>query len=205
VLTRPHRPRNLAVVQHYTADDTATHRNPASLLRFMRIAGLAVFALWVARHMDSPDTLLHGSLLIFHEAGHVLFMPFGEFMMMLGGSLFQLMVPAFFVAYFLRRGDVWAACFAALYLAASFADVAVYIADARAGDLPLLGGNRANHDWTFLLIELNRLDQDVVIGRYVHAVGVLLFMAAVGVGGWIAWFGDDGASRSPDPGTSLVQ
>lgn len=136
---------------------------------------LALFALWVARYMREPEPLLHGSLLIFHEAGHVLFMPFGEFTMVLGGSLFQLMVPAFFVGYFIRRGDWYAAAFAGLYLAASFDGVARYIADARAGELELLGGERTNHDWTFLLIEMGRLEQDLAIGRLVRGVGFLIY------------------------------
>jgi hypothetical protein len=138
--------------------------------------------------MRDPHGFMHGSLLVFHEAGHVLFMPFGEFVMVLGGSLFQLMVPGFFIGYFLWRRDVFAACFAGLYLAASLADVAVYIADARAGELPLLGGERSNHDWTFLLIELGRLDQDIVIGRMVHGIGQLTFLAALLTGVWSAWF-----------------
>jgi hypothetical protein len=164
-------------------------RHADATLLVIRLGGLLLFGLWVSRYMREPEPLLHGSLLIFHEAGHVLFMPFGEFMMVLGGSLFQLMVPAFFIAYFLHRRDVYAACFAGLYLAASLSGVAEYIADARAGALPLLGGDRANHDWTFLLIEMGRLDQDVVIGRFVHRVGVLTLMLSLAVGSVAGWRG----------------
>ncbi|HEX6135576.1 MAG TPA: hypothetical protein VFZ24_16510 [Longimicrobiales bacterium] len=155
-------------------------------LRVGRFLLLALFAFWVWRYMRAPDGLLHGSLLIFHEAGHVLFMPFGEFMTVLGGSLFQLIVPAFFIAYFAYRRDGFAAAFAGLYLAASFADVAIYIADARAGELPLLGGERSNHDWTFLLIELNALDRDTSIGWYVMRLGGLIFWCSLLAGGWFA-------------------
>lgn len=161
----------------------------ASVERIVRIAAVLAFAAWVWHYMRNMEPLLHGSLLIFHEAGHVLFMPFGEFTMVLGGSLFQLMVPAFFVAYFARRRDWYATAFAALYLAASFAGVAVYIADARAGELPLLGGERSNHDWTFLLIEMGRLDQDTTIGWYVMRVGGLIFWTGLVAGAWFAWRG----------------
>jgi hypothetical protein len=157
-------------------------RNRDRSLRIVRVAGILLFALWVARYMLLAEPLLHGSLLIFHEAGHVLFMPFGEFLMVLGGSLFQLMVPGFFVAYFALRRDVFAACFAALYLAASLAGVALYIADARAGELPLLGGDRSAHDWTFLLIEMNLLDSDTYIGALVRGVGWLVFWGALALG-----------------------
>jgi hypothetical protein len=163
-------------------------------MRFVRVAALVAFAAWVWHYMRETEPLLHGSLLIFHEAGHVLFMPFGEFTMVLGGSLFQLMVPAFFVAYFALRRDWYAAAFASLYLAASFAGVAVYIADARAGELPLLGGERSNHDWTFLLIELEMLEQDTAIGWYVMRLGGLFFWTALAAGGYFAW-----NARRPSP------
>jgi hypothetical protein len=201
-LTRACRRSELAGMQRYSSGTIAADRRTAdSLMRAVRLAGIALFALWVARHMRSPDGLLHGSLLIFHEAGHVLFMPFGEFTMVLGGSLFQLMVPAFFGAYFLHRRDAFAACFAALWLAASFADVAVYIADARAGELPLIGGERSNHDWTFLLIEMKMLDRDIAIGHFVHSVGVIVFWGALLIGAWLAAFTPpaDAGRAAPGP------
>jgi hypothetical protein len=90
-------------------------------------------------------------------------------------------------AVFVRRRDFYAACVVALYLAASMDNVATYIADARAGDLPLLGGDRTNHDWTFLLIELGRLDRDITIGRFVHNVANTIFWIALPAGLWFAW------------------
>jgi hypothetical protein len=183
-----------------TQESAAATARADSSLRVVRVAGIALFALWVARYMTSMEPLLHGSLLIFHEAGHVFFMPFGEFLMVLGGSLFQLMVPAFFVAYFARRHDPYAACFAALYLAASLAGVAFYVADARAGELPLLGGDRASHDWTFLLIEMGMLQHDRAIGRFLMMIGWLLFMGALALGLRAAWLVGE-----PDGDTSARQ
>src|SRR4051812_39360352 len=43
--------------------------------------------------------------LIVHEAGHLLFIPFGEFMHILGGSLFQMVFPLLYVGYFYFRKD----------------------------------------------------------------------------------------------------
>jgi hypothetical protein len=181
---------NFAIVQSWSSPDVAASAAHSTIvMRVVRIAALLAFALWVAYYMRETEPLLHGSLLIFHEAGHVLFMPFGEFLMVLGGSLFQLMVPAFFIAYFAHRRDWYAASFAALYLAASLAGVAIYIADARAGELPLLGGERSNHDWTFLLIEMEMLDRDTTIGWYVMRVGGLVFWSGLVAGGYFAWYG----------------
>ncbi|MBR9988999.1 MAG: hypothetical protein KFH98_04540 [Gemmatimonadetes bacterium] len=185
--SQTHPPHLFSVYSHTSpaAGDSVAHAS--TVMRFVRVTALLIFAFWVWRYMRDTEPLLHGSLLIFHEAGHVLFMPFGEFMMVLGGSLFQLMVPAFFVALFAIRRDGYAAAFASLYLAASFAGVAIYIADARAGELPLLGGERSNHDWTFLLIEMEMLDQDTTIGWYVMRVGKLIFWASLAAGGYFAW------------------
>jgi hypothetical protein len=170
------------------SDDAAADRRHADHTgRVIRMAGLLAFAVWVFRYMNGGAPLLHGSLLVFHEAGHVIFMPFGEFVMVLGGSLFQLLVPAFFIGYFLRRGDRFAAMFAGLYFAASLAGTAAYVADARAGDLPLLGGDRTSHDWTFLLIEVKMLDQDVAIGRFLHNLAVTAFWASLAAGLWLGW------------------
>ena len=41
--------------------------------------------------------------LVFHEAGHVIFSPLGQFMGTLGGSLLQVLVPSICVAAFLTR------------------------------------------------------------------------------------------------------
>ena len=169
-------------------------RSADNVLRVIRVVALLLFAAWVWRYMREPDFLLHGSILVFHEAGHVLFIPFGEFMSVLGGSLFQLMVPAFLVGYFIWRRDFFAACFAILYLAASMDDLALYIADARAGDLPLLGGERSNHDWTYLLIELKLLDHDIAIGRFVERCALTLFWPTLIAGLWLGWQG----KKEPD-------
>ena len=44
--------------------------------------------------------LIDGVNLVIHEAGHLIFSPLGEFMMIAGGSLFQVIMPAIFVGYF---------------------------------------------------------------------------------------------------------
>jgi len=49
------------------------------------------------------DSILHGVNLIFHEAGHVVFRPFGRFMTILGGSLLQILVPLVVMLVFLLK------------------------------------------------------------------------------------------------------
>ena len=60
---------------------------------------MSIYFLWIAY---AP---LHGSFLDLvdlpiHEFGHILFRLFGQFLMIAGGSLFQVIMPAIFVGYF---------------------------------------------------------------------------------------------------------
>src|SRR5205807_76902 len=68
-----------------------------ALVLSSRVGLLVVFAWWGVRliGMSIEDgeisaSFVHGPLLIFHEAGHVIFGWFGEFVTMLGGTLGQL-------------------------------------------------------------------------------------------------------------------
>jgi hypothetical protein len=187
------------MIPHHDSAAAGIRRASDHALRVVRVLAVLLFAAWVWRYILEPETILHGSILIFHEAGHILFMPFGEFMMVLGGSLFQLLLPLFLIGYFVWRRDFFAACFAALYLAASLDNLSRYIADARAGELPLLGGERSNHDWTYLLIEMRRLDSDIAIGRFVHNCAVMLLWLALPAGLWLAWQQDAQPQEAPAP------
>ena len=58
----------------------------------------AGFVIWTISLLRTPLPELAGSFmhlvnLPFHEAGHIVFMPFGDFMMSLGGSLLQVLIP----------------------------------------------------------------------------------------------------------------
>ena len=76
---------------------------------------LAILAWWTARFVPHPldadrivDSFLHLINLPFHEAGHIVFSPLGEFMTVLGGSLFQVIIPVVCAAAFIRREDWFA-------------------------------------------------------------------------------------------------
>lgn len=153
-------------------------RDGATLAR----SGLVIFgAAYLLEYVRSERawTLLDEGILAIHEAGHVVFAPFGEFMTVLGGSLLQLLVPVAFVLYFARRGDRYAASIVLFWLAASTFNLATYVADARAGELPLITGSRSDHDWTWLLIQLHALEHDVLLGRLLRFAAFLGYCAAI--------------------------
>lgn len=164
-------------------------RADARMIRNARIA-LVLFAAWyIGRPVRNPFdyVLLRDVVLAVHEAGHMLFMPFGEFMMVLGGTLFQVTLPLVFVGYFALKRDFYAACFLLFWEALSLTDAALYIGDARERQLPLLSGDPTSHDWTWLLIQLNALQHDRSIASAVRAIGVLAYIAALGGSLYFAW------------------
>lgn len=123
---------------------------------------------------EPPWVFLDNATLIFHEAGHFIFLPFGEFMTTLGGSLTQLLVPLVTLVAFYRQHDLFAAAFSLFWLGESSLNLSYYISDARAQILPLLGGDTSGHDWANLLSRMNFLPFDTTIGKAVYAAGILL-------------------------------
>lgn len=121
--------------------------------------------------------------LVFHEAGHILFTPFGRFMTVLGGSLLQVLVPAVCGVAFMRQENRFAAAVCAWWAGENLIDLAPYIADARALRLTLLGGRTGaeveGHDWEYLLATLGWLHLDRVLGRAAHVTGVVVMMASI--------------------------
>ena len=106
------------------------------------------------------ESFWHLINLPFHEAGHIIFRPFGRFMTSLGGSLAQLLMPLICLTVFLlKTKDTFAASFCLWWFGENFMDLAPYINDARTLTLPLLGGNTGRtspygfHDWEFILKE----------------------------------------------------
>ena len=143
---------------------------------------LAVYG-WIC--LRSPDIFrwLDGLDLAIHEAGHLVFAFGGETLTFLGGTLMQLLVPVVFLVAFWRQGDRHGATVPLWWLGQNCWNIARYVRDARAQELPLVGGGE--HDWAFLLDHWGVLERDQAIGRMVYLAGMLCYLAAV-VGGWLA-------------------
>jgi hypothetical protein len=144
--------------------------------RLLLTAALGVYGLY---YMLVPDHfgLIDNVDLAIHETGHLVFGPFGEFIGMAGGTLLQLIFPLVFAWYFLRRGDRHAATVAAWWVAQNCWNISGYIQDAQAQELPLVGGGE--HDWAYLLAELNLLEYDHTLGQLVRVAGMLIFAYAI--------------------------
>ncbi len=157
----------------------------ARMVAWGRVALVLLLALHSNTWMKDPTLgpqdgqwILHGVELGIHETGHLLFMAFGETMHILGGSLFQLVIPIVFAIAFWRRGDRFAAAICGWWLAVGFWDVAIYVADARVQELDLVGGGE--HDWGMLLEQWGRIKQAESLGRSTASLGSLLAALSLG-------------------------
>jgi hypothetical protein len=144
---------------------------------------LAVYGWFLAIHPGYFGFIDNVDLAI-HETGHLVFSPFGEFLTVLGGTLFQLIVPLIFVGYFALRRDWYSATVPLWWVAQNCWNIARYVSDARAQDLPLVGGGE--HDWFWILGELDLLHRDLAIGRAVQGIGVLIYLVSVIAGAFLA-------------------
>lgn len=150
---------------------------------------LLVCAWLFYRHAQDPmyGGIVKGLNLAIHEIGHVLFGFAGDFIGIAGGTILQLAVPVLAAWLFYRQRDFFAIGIALCWLGTSFFDVAVYAADARAGELPLvsLGGGDPEHDWFIMLAETDLLNHDRTVGAVFRAFGIISFMAGLGFGAWL--------------------
>lgn len=154
-----------------------------------RAAILAWLAYVLVRQLaDSTYQPVIGALNFgIHELGHFVFRPFGELIGILGGSLFQCLVPIVSVAMFFRQRDYFAIAFSFGWLATNIFYVATYCADARAMELPLFspGGGDAYHDWNYILDRLHLLPHDQGIALAMRCVAVLSMLVSLAAGGWL--------------------
>lgn len=146
-------------------------------------AALAIYAIVIAadpaeyRFLDRVD-------LIAHEAGHMLFRWFGEFMMVIGGTIGQILVPAAITVYFYLRRELFSSAVALFWVGQNFFNITNYVKDAQAMELPLvsIGGGDAVHDWNYILLKFNVLRHDQAVGKAFYIIGLLIIIASVALG-----------------------
>ncbi len=160
-----------------------------------RCALYAMFFVWGLyfvsldlRSNEIGESFMHRVNLVFHEAGHVIFMPFGHFMMVLGGTLGQLLMPAIAGAVLLLKNrDAFGASVGLWWLGQSVMDVAPYINDARDLNLMLLGGGTGRdrpgvHDWENILLDLGLIEHERALATGADRLGELLLVMGLAWG-----------------------
>lgn len=122
---------------------------------------------------DGWVPLLDSANLVFHEAGHVIFGILGYTVGLYGGTVGQLVFPITAIVSFWRREQVLGLALGWVWLFQNFLNIARYMADARAHELPLVGGGE--HDWTNIFNRWGMLTSDTDIA------GLLQFIAWIGL------------------------
>ncbi|PEN14828.1 hypothetical protein CRI94_00590 [Longibacter salinarum] len=130
-------------------------------------------------------TVFDTASLLIHEAGHFFFRPFGWALFLLGGSLYQLILPGLFVWTFLRSEYPPGVQVSCVWLGQNAMNVATYIADARDRSLPLITGDVNSHDWWQLLGAAGLLPYDDLIAAGVVVIGMVAFTAALLAPRWM--------------------
>ena len=170
-----------------------------SVSRFAGIAWLAVYILFLiyAAADRSGFLFLDYVNLMIHEAGHPFFSWLGYTIMILGGTLGELIVPLLCGAYFFVKREATGFAFCGFWFFENFPYIGTYMADARAQALPLVGSG--DHDWNILFGQWGLLMHDVQIGGFTRALG---WLGMFGVVGWLAWRTWTGARAEEEIGVA---
>lgn len=175
-------------------------KNPDSIELSVRALVLVLLAWWgwrIARcdlaEGEMMGNFMHNIVLPIHEAGHVIFIPFGEVLTIAGGSFFQVFFPfAIALAFFLKNRDPFGAAVCLWWTGMSMIDLAPYIYDALHPQLILLGGSTGEdgpHDWIFLFEHFGGLSRSQHYGRAVQVTGMLVGTLALAWGAVVVWLG----------------
>jgi hypothetical protein len=140
------------------------------------------------RYLADPEywSIFSGIIFGSHEFGHLFFAPLGEFMTVAGGSLMQLLVPLGAAALFLVRKDWFGVVVAGCWLSFSLSNLAVYIGDAVAQELPLvsMSPDAGGHDWYYLLDHFSLLACDLHLALLTRRLSLIVLAASFIWGLW---------------------
>lgn len=176
-------------VREVEADEGTAFWRPiptAGLVAFL--FGCAWLAMLIKTDEDGFIQIIDSFNLVVHEFGHPLFGNFGEEPMVWGGTIAQLALPLIFAGVFVYQRYALSALFCVVWFFESLFNVARYVADARAEELPLVspGGGEVEHDWTHILGNLGQLQNDLAIASTLRTIG-WIGIAACMLAGVLLW------------------
>jgi hypothetical protein len=159
----------------------------------IRLPALIWFVYVFIKHLISTQysSILGPLNLGIHELGHLLFSFLSQTMQIAGGTLLQILVPVLAMFNFYRQKDFFAIALCFGWLSTNFFGIAVYIADARRLELPLVapfgGGDNTVHDWEFLLSKMHVIQFDIFIASIVRIFAVVAMMICILSCLWLLW------------------
>ena len=178
--------RIINLVTGLQALDQLSTSSDGRLRKFGAVLLLLLLGYWTYQLLRSypggqtPWIFLDNLNLVFHEAGHWLWSPLGQFWAIAGGSLTQILIPMAVMITFIWQRDLLGIGFGLFWIGNNLINVSYYIADAQARVLPLLGGEASIHDWNWLLVELGWLDKAEMIGLGIKITGGGVLLLSIG-------------------------
>lgn len=132
-------------------------------------------------------TMFSGTTLAFHEMGHLLFSFMGHFIGSLMGSGMQVLIPILVIVLFYKQqGDFFGVAVGGFWLSFSLFELARYVGDARAMDLPLVGfSDDPEHDWHYLLGTLHMLPLDTTFAFLIRVIAFATGAASLAFAVWL--------------------
>jgi len=157
--------------------------------------GAGLFSLLVLVSESGFVFLIDHANLLFHEAGHPIIGLFSSRLEPYGGTIGQLVFPIVLAVSFWRKDQPLSFAGSLLWFFENWLNIARYMADARAEELPLVGGG--DHDWNTIFGRWNVLAYDTNIASVVNIIG-WSGMATVCV--WVVWrwYRDRDRASEPD-------
>lgn len=158
----------------------------------IRLPLLLWFGYVLTRELFNPYywNILSPIDLCIHETGHFIFAFFGDILSVLGGTIFQCLIPMVTMIGFYSQRDFFAISLCFGWLSVNLFNVSTYIADAQAMQLPLfnpLQDESIKHDWNYLLSKFGVLKFDFVIAFFVKILAILSMLICFVYGGWLLW------------------
>ena len=126
--------------------------------------------------------ILDSANLAFHEAGHMFYGVLGDTAGLYGGVLGQLTFPLVVMIVFFFRREPSSVVVGAVWFAQNLFNIARYMADARAQELPLVGGGE--HDFEHIFTRWHALHRDLAIASNTRTIAWLIIVAALA---WLGW------------------
>jgi hypothetical protein len=150
------------------------------------VGALGVCAIygWFAIVKDAQVPVLVFLDIAVHEVGHKLFSPFGDLIMLIMGTGFQVLFPfvvGLVFGIWKRNFIAWGVCWA--WSANAMCDGARYIYDAPRGELMLLGAGDGLGDWSKILgpEHFDKLYLADRLASQLRTLGIITWFVAVGL------------------------
>jgi hypothetical protein len=144
----------------------------------------------VSGKLASPVWFIDTVGLIVHEGGHFLTMWAGEFVHFLGGTLFEIGVPAALTIWALTLNCKRLGAFALAWTSVASFSASEYSGDANALELKLLGASDSiedkmiGHDWHNILGMIGQLDAAPLVSDMFWSVAVVAGLSAIALPIW---------------------